>query len=40
MYFAHTFDPKLKTGQSKIILYKNFDEKINSYYGDLNIKSI
>ena len=24
--FAHTFDPKLKTGKSKIVLYKNFDD--------------
>ena len=24
--FAHTFDPKLKIGKSKIVLYKNFDE--------------
>lgn len=29
--FVHSFDPKLNTSDSNIVIYKNFDEKISFY---------
>jgi len=38
--FAHTFDAAMKTGESHIVLFKDFDEKISNFEGELSKESI